>query len=49
MFRIGHIGHLNDLSLIGTLGGVEMGLMRSMVPSARGGVAAAVEYLADSR
>lgn len=31
------------------LGGVEMGLMRSMVPSARGGVAAAVEYLADSR
>ena len=49
VFRVGHIGHFNDLSLIGTLGGVEMGLMRSMVPSARGGVAAAVEYLADSR
>jgi alanine-glyoxylate transaminase/serine-glyoxylate transaminase/serine-pyruvate transaminase len=49
VFRIGHIGHFNDLSLIGTLGGVEMGLMRSRVPSAPGGVAAAVEYLADSR
>ncbi len=26
VFRIGHLGHFNDLSLIGTLGGVEMGL-----------------------
>jgi alanine-glyoxylate transaminase / serine-glyoxylate transaminase / serine-pyruvate transaminase len=49
VFRIGHIGHFNDLSLIGTLGGVEMGLMRSTVPSTPGGVAAAVEYLADTR
>jgi alanine-glyoxylate transaminase / serine-glyoxylate transaminase / serine-pyruvate transaminase len=49
VFRIGHLGHFNDLSLIGTLGGVEMGLMRSTVPSTPGGVAAAVAYLADSR
>jgi alanine-glyoxylate transaminase / serine-glyoxylate transaminase / serine-pyruvate transaminase len=49
VFRIGHIGHFNDLSLIGTLAGVEMGLMRSAVPSTPGGVAAAVEYLADTR
>jgi alanine-glyoxylate transaminase/serine-glyoxylate transaminase/serine-pyruvate transaminase len=49
VFRIGHLGHFNDLSLIGTLGGVEMGLMRSTVPSTPGGVAAAVEYLADTR
>ena len=48
VFRIGHIGHFNDLSLIGTLGGVEMGLTRSRVPSTPGGVAAAVEYLAGS-
>jgi alanine-glyoxylate transaminase / serine-glyoxylate transaminase / serine-pyruvate transaminase len=49
VFRIGHLGHFNDLSLIGTLGGVEMGLMRSTVPSTPGGVAAAVAYLADAR
>jgi alanine-glyoxylate transaminase / serine-glyoxylate transaminase / serine-pyruvate transaminase len=49
IFRIGHLGHFNDLSLIGTLGGVEMGLMRSPVPCTAGGVAAAVEYLADTR
>jgi alanine-glyoxylate transaminase / serine-glyoxylate transaminase / serine-pyruvate transaminase len=49
VFRIGHLGHLNDLALIGTLGGVEMGLLRSSVPCAPGGVAAALEYLADSR
>jgi alanine-glyoxylate transaminase/serine-glyoxylate transaminase/serine-pyruvate transaminase len=49
VFRIGHLGHFNDLSLIGTLGGVEMGLARSRVPSTPGGVAAAVEYLAETR
>ncbi len=26
VFRIGHIGHFNDLMLMGTLAGVEMGL-----------------------
>jgi alanine-glyoxylate transaminase/serine-glyoxylate transaminase/serine-pyruvate transaminase len=49
VLRIGHLGHFNDLSLIGTLGGVEMGLMRSTVPSTAGGLARAVEYLADTR
>jgi alanine-glyoxylate transaminase / serine-glyoxylate transaminase / serine-pyruvate transaminase len=48
VFRIGHLGHFNDLSLVGTLGGVEMGLLRSSVPCTAGGLAAAVEYLADS-
>ena len=28
-FRIGHIGHMNDLMLLGALSGVEMGLRRS--------------------
>ena len=31
-FRIGHIGHFNDLMLMGTLSGVEMGLDLAKVP-----------------
>jgi len=46
VFRIGHLGDFNDLSLIGTLGGVEMGFALSGVPYQRGGVMAAMEYLA---
>jgi alanine-glyoxylate transaminase/serine-glyoxylate transaminase/serine-pyruvate transaminase len=46
VFRIGHLGDFNDLMLAGTLAGVEMGLVKSGVPFARGGVAAALEYLA---
>ncbi|PZR79953.1 MAG: serine--glyoxylate aminotransferase [Candidatus Aeolococcus gillhamiae] len=49
VFRIGHVGHFNELSLIGTLGGVEMGLARSPIPYTPGGVAAALDHLADSR
>jgi alanine-glyoxylate transaminase/serine-glyoxylate transaminase/serine-pyruvate transaminase len=45
VFRIGHLGDFNDLMLAGTLAGVEMGLAKSRVPFARGGVAAALEYL----
>jgi alanine-glyoxylate transaminase/serine-glyoxylate transaminase/serine-pyruvate transaminase len=47
-FRIGHLGHFNDLTLIGTLGGVEMGLCLAGVPHREGGVAAAMEELARS-
>jgi alanine-glyoxylate transaminase/serine-glyoxylate transaminase/serine-pyruvate transaminase len=46
LFRIGHLGDFNDLSLIGTLGGVEMGLAVAGVPHRRGGVQAAMDYLA---
>ena len=46
VFRIGHLGDFNDLMLAGTLGGVEMGLAASGVPFTRGGVTAALEYLA---
>ena len=46
VFRIGHLGAFNDLSLIGTLGGVEMGFALTGVPYKQGGVAAAMEYLA---
>ena len=42
VFRIGHLGHFNDLMLCGTLAGVEMGLHRAGIPHRAGGVAAAV-------
>jgi len=44
-FRIGHIGHFNDLMLMGTLSGVEMGLDLAQVPHRSGGVLAAMEVL----
>jgi alanine-glyoxylate transaminase/serine-glyoxylate transaminase/serine-pyruvate transaminase len=46
VFRIGHLGDFNDLMLAGTLGGVEMGLAAADVPHKRGGVTAALDYLA---
>ncbi|MCA3261832.1 MAG: aminotransferase class V-fold PLP-dependent enzyme [Telmatospirillum sp.] len=47
VFRIGHLGSFNDLTLMGTLAGVEMGLELAGVPHRKGGVAAAMAYLAD--
>jgi alanine-glyoxylate transaminase/serine-glyoxylate transaminase/serine-pyruvate transaminase len=45
VFRIGHLGDFNDLMLAGALSGVEMGLTLAGVPHAKGGVAAALDYL----
>jgi alanine-glyoxylate transaminase/serine-glyoxylate transaminase/serine-pyruvate transaminase len=45
IFRIGHLGHFNDLMLCGTLAGVEMGLHRAGVPHRAGGVTAALGFL----
>jgi alanine-glyoxylate transaminase/serine-glyoxylate transaminase/serine-pyruvate transaminase len=45
VFRIGHLGDLNDLTLLGTLAGVEMGLECARVPHRKGGVRAAMDYL----
>ena len=45
VFRIGHLGDLGELSLAGTLCGVEMGLAQAGVPIARDGVRAALSYL----
>ncbi len=45
VFRIGHLGDFGDLQLIGTLGGVEMGLRAAGVPHRPGGVQAALNYL----
>ena len=45
VFRIGHLGDFNDLALMGTLAGVEMGLELAGVPVRAEGVQAAMEYL----
>jgi alanine-glyoxylate transaminase/serine-glyoxylate transaminase/serine-pyruvate transaminase len=45
VFRIGHLGGLNDLMLMGALSGVEMGLSLAGVPHERGGVDAALSFL----
>jgi alanine-glyoxylate transaminase/serine-glyoxylate transaminase/serine-pyruvate transaminase len=47
VFRIGHLGDFNDLTLMGTLAGVEMGLALVGVPHRQGGVQAAMDYLAE--
>ena len=47
VFRIGHLGDLNEPMILGTLGAVEMSLKINGVPHGRGGVDAAMEYLAD--
>jgi alanine-glyoxylate transaminase / serine-glyoxylate transaminase / serine-pyruvate transaminase len=45
IFRIGHLGDFNDLTLLGTLAGVEMGLKLSAIPYRQGGVNAAMDCL----
>ena len=47
VFRIGHLGDFNDLTLMGTLAGVEMGLALAGVPHRQGGTQAAMDYLAE--
>jgi alanine-glyoxylate transaminase/serine-glyoxylate transaminase/serine-pyruvate transaminase len=46
MFRIGHLGDSNDLTLLAALSGVEMGLKLAGVPVAASGVVAAMEFFA---
>ena len=48
VFRIGHLGSFNELMMVGTLAGVEMGLAAGGVPHHPGGVAAAMEWLVGS-
>jgi alanine-glyoxylate transaminase/serine-glyoxylate transaminase/serine-pyruvate transaminase len=47
MFRIGHLGDFNDLMLMGTLAGVEMGLALAGVPVKKEGAQAAMDYLSE--
>jgi len=45
VFRIGHLGDFNDLMLMGTLSGVEMGMELAGIPYRRGGAQAALDSL----
>ena len=45
VFRIGHLGDFNDLMLLGTLSGIEMGLSLANIPHQKGGVDAAMNIL----
>jgi len=49
VFRIGHLGDINDVTLAGTLSGIEMGLHLAGVPHQTGGVQAALDYLKSTR
>jgi alanine-glyoxylate transaminase/serine-glyoxylate transaminase/serine-pyruvate transaminase len=49
VFRIGHLGDFNDLMLMGTLSGVEIGLGLANVPHRRGGVQVGLDYLVAAR
>jgi alanine-glyoxylate transaminase/serine-glyoxylate transaminase/serine-pyruvate transaminase len=46
VFRIGHLGDTNDLTMIATLAGVEMGLKLAGVPHQPAGVRTAMDYFA---
>jgi alanine-glyoxylate transaminase/serine-glyoxylate transaminase/serine-pyruvate transaminase len=46
VFRIGHLGDISELQLVGALSGVEMGLRAAGIPHQKGGVQAALDYLA---
>lgn len=48
VFRIGHLGDFNELTLMGTLAGVEMGLSLADVPHQKGGVDKAMAYLTET-
>ncbi|MBL4766152.1 MAG: hypothetical protein JKY94_00250 [Rhodobacteraceae bacterium] len=46
-FRIAHMGHLNAPMILGTLSVVEMGLAALKIPHGKGGVQAAIDWLAE--
>ncbi|WP_299499464.1 aminotransferase class V-fold PLP-dependent enzyme [uncultured Roseobacter sp.] len=48
VFRIGHLGDFNDLMLMATLSGVEMGFAKAGVPHQSGGVQSAMDYLKET-
>ena len=48
VFRIGHLGDFNELALIGTLAGVEMGLTLAKIPHQSGGVTRAMSFLTEA-
>jgi alanine-glyoxylate transaminase/serine-glyoxylate transaminase/serine-pyruvate transaminase len=49
VFRIGHLGDFNDLMLMGTLNGVEMGLSLAGIPFQKGGSQIAMQTLLENK
>ena len=47
MFRMGHLGDSNDLTLIAMIAGVEMGMKLTGIELAGSGVQAAMHYFAN--
>ena len=47
VFRIGHLGDTNDLTILGALSGVEMGLELAAIPHKKGGAQAAMDYFTE--
>jgi alanine-glyoxylate transaminase/serine-glyoxylate transaminase/serine-pyruvate transaminase len=47
-FRIAHMGHVNAPMILGTLSAVEIGLRALQIPHGKGGVQAAIEWLAEA-
>jgi len=47
VFRIGHLGDTNDLTMLGALAGVEMALALGKIPHTPGGVQVAMDYFAE--
>jgi alanine-glyoxylate transaminase/serine-glyoxylate transaminase/serine-pyruvate transaminase len=47
-FRIAHMGHVNAPMILGTLGGLEIGLVALGIPHGKGGVQAAIDWLGQS-
>ena len=45
IFRIGHLGDTNDLTIMGALSGVEMGFAAAGIPYKKGGVQAAMDVI----
>jgi alanine-glyoxylate transaminase/serine-glyoxylate transaminase/serine-pyruvate transaminase len=44
--RIAHMGHVNAVMLLGTLAAIELGFEKLAIPYGKGGVQAAIDYLA---
>lgn len=49
VFRIGHLGDINDVTLLGTLAGIEIGLHMAQIPHQAGGVQTAMDYMKSTR
>ena len=48
-FRIGHMGDVNDATMIGALAATEMALELAGVPHKKGGVQAAMDYIVSTQ